>query len=74
MQQLREKHPEAQPAKSTVLLPGPVQDMPESIYLTINGEMIRDAALRTKGSGGPSGVDANGLKESLHVSHLSIRQ
>ena len=47
MQQLREKHPEAQPAKSRVLLRGPVQDIPESIYLTINGEMIRDAALRT---------------------------
>jgi len=23
--------------------------------------MVRDAALRTKGSGGPSGVDANGF-------------
>ena len=65
MQQLREKHPEAQPANSRVLLRGPVQDIPESIYLTINGEMIRDAALRTKGSGGPSGVDANGFKRIL---------
>ena len=43
--------------------------------------MIRDAALRTIGSGGPSGVDATicilackSFKESLHVSHLSIRQ
>ena len=27
--------------------------------------MIRDAALRTKGSGGPSGVDANGFKRIL---------
>ena len=65
MQQLREKHPEAQPAKSRVLLRGPVQDIPESIYLTINGEMIRDAALRTKGSGGASGVDSNGFKRIL---------
>lgn len=29
------------------------------------GEMVRDAALRTKGSGGPSGVDANGFRRIL---------
>ena len=28
--------------------------------------MIREAALRTKGSGGPSGVDANGFKRILN--------
>ncbi len=65
MLQLREKHPEAQPAKSRVLLRGPTQDIPESLYLAINGEMVREAALRTKGSGGPSGVDANGFKRIL---------
>ena len=27
--------------------------------------MVREAALRTKGSGGPSGVDANGFKRIL---------
>ena len=27
--------------------------------------MVRDAALRTKGSGGPSGIDANGFKRVL---------
>ncbi|KAL9957248.1 hypothetical protein ACROYT_G038862 [Oculina patagonica] len=31
----------------------------------IDGDMIREAALRTKGSGGPSGVDANGFKRIL---------
>ena len=60
--QLREKHPEAQRAKLKVLLRGPVQDIPDSLFLEINGKMIRDAALKTKGSGGPSGVDANGFK------------
>ena len=29
------------------------------------GDMVRDAALRTKGSGGPSGVDANGFRRIL---------
>ena len=55
MLQLRQKHPEAQ-EKIGTLLHGPVQKIPESLYLEINGEMIREAALRTKGSSGPSGV------------------
>ena len=54
MLQLREKHPEAQRAKLKVLLRAPVQDIPDSLFLEINGEMIRDAALKTKGSGEPS--------------------
>ena len=59
--QLREKHPEAQRAKLKVLLRGPVQ-VPDSLFLEIDGEMICDAALKTKGSGEPSGVDANRFK------------
>ena len=31
MQQLRDKHPEAQAAKSKVLLHGPIQDIPDSL-------------------------------------------
>jgi len=31
------------------------------LYSEINGEMVRQAALRTKGAGGPSGIDANGF-------------
>ena len=65
MLQLRERHPEAQRAKLKVLLRGPVQDIPDSLFFEVNGEMIRDAALKTKGSGGPSGVDANGFKRIL---------
>ena len=48
-----------------VQLREPVQDTPDSIFLAINGEMVRDAALKTKGSGGPSDVDANGFKRIL---------
>ena len=44
---------------------GPVEDFPDSIYQQINGEMIREAALRTKGSGGPSSMDAVGFKRIL---------
>ena len=35
------------------------------MYLEINGEMVRQAALRRKGAGGPSGVDANGFRRIL---------
>ena len=62
LQQLREKHLEAQEAKLGSLVFGPVEDFPDSIYQQINGEVIREAALRTKGSGGPSCVDAVGFK------------
>ena len=64
--QLKQKHPEPQPAKLGSVLFGPVNDeIPESVYSEINGEMVRQAALRTKGSGGPSGVDANGFRRML---------
>ena len=54
MAQLQLKHPNPQPAKSGTLLFGPIDDeFPESVYSGINGEMLRQAALRTKGSGVP---------------------
>ena len=65
MRQLKEKHPDVQRAKLGSLLFGPVEDIPDSVYQEINGELVREAALRTKGSGGPSGVDANGFKRIL---------
>ena len=65
MAQFREKHPSPQEACLGSLLSGPVEDVPDSIYQQINGEMVRDAALRTKDSGGPSGVDANGFRRIL---------
>ena len=57
MTQLKEKHPDAQRAKLGSLLFGPVEDIPDAVFQGINGELVREAALRTKGSGGPSGVD-----------------
>ena len=65
VRQLKEKHPDAQRAKLGSLLLGPEEDIPDSVYQEINGELVREAALRTKGSGGPSGVDANGFKRIL---------
>ena len=42
-----------------------MEDIPAILYQEINGEMMREAALRTKGSGGLSGVDANGFLRML---------
>ena len=65
MEQLKEKHPEPQGVQLGSLLFGPIKDVPETLYYEINGDMVRDAPLRTKGSGGPSGVDANGFRRIL---------
>ena len=48
--------------KLGLILFGPVEEVHDSLYQQIDGETIREAALRTKGSGGPSGVDASGFK------------
>ena len=65
MRQLIEKHPKAQEARLGSLLFGPFEDIPEVLFQQIDREMIRDAALRTKDSGAPSGIDANGFKGIL---------
>ena len=66
MAQLKEKHPNPQPTTLGSLLFGPINDdIPESVYSEINGEMKREAVLRTKGSGGPCGVDANGFRRMM---------
>jgi len=62
MRQLHEKHPEAQDAKLSLILFGPVEEVHDLLYQQIEGEMIHEAALRTKGSGG---VDANAFKSIL---------
>ena len=47
MRQLEEKHFDARGAKLGSLLFGPVEDIPDSVYRGINGELVREAALRT---------------------------
>ena len=67
MDQLADKYPEAQRAKVGSVLFGPVEDVPAILYQQINGEMVREVALRSKGSCGTSGVDANGFNAGLQV-------
>ena len=53
MRQLKEKHPEAQEARLGSLLFGPVEDIPDIVFLEIDGEMVRDAALGLRAQGDP---------------------
>ena len=61
MNQLRQKHPEAQEATLGALLFGPIGAIPDTTFCKINGEMVREAALRTK----CSGVDAVGVRRMV---------
>ena len=45
----------------TLLREGRIEDIPHVIYHQINGEIIKEVALETKGSGSPSGIDLNGF-------------
>ena len=65
MEQLKEKHPKPQVVQLGSLLFGPIKDIPDTLYYEINEDMVRDAALRTKGSCGPSGVNANSFRRIL---------
>ena len=66
MAQLKEKHPNPQPTTLGSRLFGAIDhDIPVSVFSEINGEMIRQVALRTKGSGRPCGVDAYGFRRIL---------
>ena len=65
MIQLQDKHPSAQKAQLGSLVFGQIEDILHVIYHQINGKMIKETALKTKGSGGPSGIDANGFRRML---------
>ena len=53
MAQLRDKHPSPQEDRLGYLLYGSVENVPDTICQQIYGEMVRDAPLGTKASGGP---------------------
>ena len=74
MNQLRQKHPEAQEATLRALLFGPIEEIPDAIFCKINGEMVREAALGTKGPGGPSGIDAVGVRRMVTCKSFKHRR
>ena len=58
MEELEKKHPSAAEIREECLLNGPIDQILPNIFDLINEQMIYDAALKTKGSAGPSGMDA----------------
>ena len=62
---LLEKHPKAFEASNDILIQEEVQNVHPVIYDSIDSEMVRDAIEKTRGSAGPSGLDADGWRRIL---------
>ena len=60
-----EKHPKASEASSDTLVEEEVQKVYPVIYDSIDSEMVRDANEKTRGSAGPSSLDADGWRRNL---------
>ena len=62
--ELVKKHPPDQPAHEATLVQSNIQihDVHPVLFDCIDGDTIRNTAIRTNGSVGPSGLDANGWK------------
>ena len=58
-EKLKEKHPAGTRATQEALLSGEIEAPHPVTFCSINQEMVRKAAMETKGAPGPSGMDAN---------------
>jgi hypothetical protein len=56
---LNAKHPPAEPAYSSALIPTPAANSNAILFAGLQAESIRTAAIRTQGTAGPSGGDAD---------------
>ena len=65
LQGLQDKHPEAADITEESLLHGPIDYIPPNVYDLIDEESIYNSASKTKGSAGPSGMDAELYKRIL---------
>ena len=74
-QTLIEKHPQSEPINENYITPVSNETIPfhPSIFDQINGQHIKKAAMRTHGSHGPSGLDANEWRRILtHFGQQSV--
>ena len=62
---LRKLHPDAQEAEETTLMTGEIPYFDPVVFSNINEASIAKAALKTRGSAGPSGLDADGWRRML---------
>jgi len=65
IKELKEKHPMATIADPTILLDGPVPFIDPVMFHDLDESVIVKAASRTKGSAGPSGMDADNWKRII---------
>ena len=65
MTELRNLHPEAQPASADTLMSGDIPYFDPVRFTNIDDKAIATAALKTRGSAGPSGLDADGWRRML---------
>ena len=65
LNKLKEKHPKSKNANNDVLLTGIPQDFHPIMFGSNDEEMIRKAAIKTKGGSGPSAMDADGWRRIL---------
>ena len=63
--ELISKHPPAQPANPEILISGDIPFVDPAQFNKIDEEAIQRAAIRTKGSSGPSGADADQWRRML---------
>ena len=71
LQLLKQKHPEATTASEEILLPDEPEIMYPIKYEKIDAELIRKAAIKTKGGAGPSGMDGDGWRRILLSKNFS---
>ena len=62
---LKEKHPESKDASTDILLTNISQRVHPIKFAGIDEEMVRKAAIKTKGGSGPSAMDADGWRRIL---------
>ena len=65
LNKLKEKHLKSINANNEVLLTGIPQDVHPIMFASIDEEMIRKAAIKTKGRSGPLAMDADGWRRIL---------
>ena len=65
MDQLQSKHPDASPAQEDVLIHGEIPFFDPVMFSAIDESTIAQAALRTRGASGSSGLDADGWRRTL---------
>ena len=62
---LKQKHPTSSESNKKVLLRREKPSVHPVVFEDIDENMVKEAALKTKGGAGPSGLDANGWRKIL---------